>query len=241
MTDVPAGNRPGAGAPATASSAIASPAAQGEKSTALRCPTRRTGRGTAKLAALRAAAGEMFLSCGYDGVSLDEVVRVAGGSKTNIYGFFGGKEGLFLASVEQMCRDLQARLAARDIEALPLAEGLVALGRDLAGLLLEPAHLALYRLVIGETARFPALGPIWYANGPLATRARIAEFVVRHAATDGPAGPAALPGGLTPDEFARAFHDLAVTDILYRALIGAPPDADERARIVAAAVAVMLR
>lgn len=209
------------------------PAAPVEKTTALRSPSRRTCRGDAKLAELRAAAGELFLARGYDGVSLDDVLRAAGGSKTNIYGFFGGKEGLFIAAVEQMCRDLQTRLSSRDVEALPLAEGLASIGRDLAALLLEPHHLALYRLVIGETARFPALGLVWYANGPLATRERIAAFAATHAP--------ALPGGLEPDEFARAFHDLAVTDILYRGLIGAPPDAGERARIVEAAVERMLR
>lgn len=207
--------------------------ATAEKTTALRPAHRRTGRGTAKCAELRDVAATLFLARGYDGVSLDEIVRAAGGSKTNVYGFFGGKEGLFLAAVETRCLRLQARLAARDLAGLGLEEGLRALGRDLVDLLLEPDHLALYRLVIGGTARFPGLGALWYENGPLASRGVFAALLARHTA--------ALPGGVAPDELALAFHDLAVTDLLRRAVIGGPvPDAGERARAVDAAIRLVL-
>lgn len=199
-----------------------------EKSTALRPEARRTSRGSAKCAELRAVAASLFLAHGYDGVSLDDIVRAAGGSKTNVYAFYGGKEGLFLAAVEARCRHLQERLCARDLTGLGLEEGLTALGRDLLDLLLEPDHLALYRLVIGGAARFPGLGAVWYEHGPLASRSVIAAFLAGH-----------LPAGEGPEEMARAFHDVAVMDLLHRALIGSAPDAAERERAVEMAVRIV--
>jgi AcrR family transcriptional regulator len=204
-----------------------------EKTTALRPEHRRTGRGTAKCAELRAVAAGLFLAHGYDGVSLDEIVRAAGGSKTNVYAFYGGKEGLFLAAVEARCRYLQERLVARDLAGLGLEQGLRALGRDLVALLMEPEHLALYRLVIGGTARFPGLGAVWYEHGPLASRATIAAFVALHAGE--------LAQGARPEDVARAFHDVAVMDLLHRALLGEDvPDEAERERAVEMAVRVVL-
>ncbi|QJP13946.1 TetR/AcrR family transcriptional regulator [Starkeya sp. ORNL1] len=204
-----------------------------EKTTALRPEHRRTGRGTAKCAELRAVAAELFLAHGYDGVSLDEIVRAAGGSKTNVYAFYGGKEGLFLAAVEARCRRLQERLGARDLAGLGLEQGLRALGRDLVALLLEPEHLALYRLVIGGTARFPGLGAVWYENGPLASRGVIAAFVAGHAGE--------LAQGTRPDDIARAFHDVAVMDLLHRALLGEDVVGEaQRERAVEMAVRLVL-
>src|SRR4030081_3359454 len=51
-------------------------------------------------------AAPLFLKKGYDNVSIDEIIGVAGGSKATIYAWFGGKEGLFEAVVKQKCRDV---------------------------------------------------------------------------------------------------------------------------------------
>src|SRR5688500_1436871 len=51
-------------------------------------------------------AAPLFLKKGYDNVSIDEIIGVAGGSKATIYAWFGGKEGLFEAVVRQKCLDV---------------------------------------------------------------------------------------------------------------------------------------
>ncbi len=174
-------------------------------------------------------AAELFLAHGYDGVSLDEIVRAAGGSKTNVYAFYGGKEGLFLAAVEARCRHLQERLGARDLAGLGLEEGLRALGRDLVALLMEPEHLALYRLVIGGTARFPA-------------SARSGTRTARwpRGASSRRSSPA-MPGSWRRARGWRMSRGCstmcAVMDLLHRALIGeGVPDEAERERAVEMAV-----
>ena len=60
---------------------------------------RRTRRGDEKSEQIRSTATELFLKRGFDGVSVDEIVRAVGVSKTNIYNHFCIKEGLFVAIV----------------------------------------------------------------------------------------------------------------------------------------------
>lgn len=56
-----------------------------------------TKRGHERCIALLESATVLFLEQGYDAVSLDDIVKHAGGSKTTIYKYFGNKEGLFTA------------------------------------------------------------------------------------------------------------------------------------------------
>lgn len=184
---------------------------------------------------MRAVAAELFLAHGYDGVSLDEIVRVAGGSKTNVYGFFGGKEGLFLAVAEEVCRDLLAPLRELDLDGLALEEGLARLARTLLDLLLEPCHLAFFRLVTGESRRFPEAARIWHENGPAASRAIIAGFLDAHRADP------RLPPALAVEDAAALFHDMIAGGLVHRALVGCPVAPQERDRAVAGAVAMLLR
>ncbi len=56
---------------------------------------RRTPRGEARRSALLEAAREVFLEQGYEGASIEEIVRRVGGSKASLYAYFGSKQGLF--------------------------------------------------------------------------------------------------------------------------------------------------
>ncbi len=73
---------------------------------------RRTKRGNERCEKVRVVAADLFLAHGYDGVSLDDIIAQSGGSKTNIYSHFGGKEGLFIGIIEGLCDEVHAALAA---------------------------------------------------------------------------------------------------------------------------------
>jgi hypothetical protein len=60
-------------------------------------------RGEARNGKLRSVAADLFLKRDYDGVTIDRVVRLAGGSKSTVYSEFGGKCGLFISSIETLC------------------------------------------------------------------------------------------------------------------------------------------
>jgi AcrR family transcriptional regulator len=191
----------------------------------LRRAIRRTRRGDEKSEQIRSTATELFLKYGYDGVSVDEIVRVVGGSKTNVYNHFGSKEGLFVAIVKGLCDELLASFVKIDVASLGVERGLRTLSLGLLGILLQDRHLAFQRLTIAESARFPGLGRAWFESGPEAARSIIARFIEKQQRT----------GYLRrsdPHQLATLFHDMITVDLLYRAMMGdKPSDAEIHRRI----------
>ena len=184
-------------------------------------PARQTRRGKERCLRVRQVAADLFLAQGYDPVSLDDILALSGGSKTMLYSQFGGKEGLFLAVVIELCDAITSPLEELDLTGLSLEKGLEDLGRSLLRSLLSPRHLALYRLVIGLGGRFPAIGPVWYQHGPQRSQQIFAAFLSHHLpATNPDSDPESL------SQAAALFHDMAVSDPLCRALCGLPYDAD---------------
>jgi AcrR family transcriptional regulator len=198
-------------------------------------PPRRTWRGEERCGQIRAVAAELFLAHGYDGVSVDEVVRRAGGSKANVYRHFGGKEGLFAQVIEDLCAEILAPLAALDTADLPVDEALRALGRRLLGALLQERHLAFHRLVIAEAGRFPALGQVWFRQGPQTSGRILAAFIKAQQEAG------RLRAG-DPDRAAALLHDMLTFDLLHRALTSTDggPTADQVEQVMEEAVALFL-
>jgi AcrR family transcriptional regulator len=189
---------------------------------------RRTRRGDEKFEQIRSTAIELFLRHGYDGVSVDEIVRAVGGSKTNVYNHFGSKEGLFVAIVKALCDELLASFVKIDVASLGVKKGLTTLSLALLDILLQERHLAFQRLIIAESARFPALGRVWFESGPEAARSIIARFIEKQQ------GAGHLRRG-DPHQLATLFHDMITVDLLFRAMMGEQPSNDEiRGRIDAA-------
>src|SRR5258708_7554269 len=181
---------------------------------------RRTRRGDEKSEQIRSTDTELFLGRGYDGVSVDEIVRSVGGSKTNIYNHFRNKEGLFLAIVKGLCEDFLASFVTIDVSALGVEEGLRTLAQALLGILLQDRHLAFQRLIIAETARFPALGRAWLESGPEKSRSIIAQFIEKQQR-------AGRLRRSDPHQSATLFHDMITFDFLHRAMLGDKPSDDE--------------
>src|ERR1700733_11930871 len=81
-------------------------------------------RAEARNLKLRKVAAGLFLKRGYDSVSIDNIVELAGGSKSTIYSEFGGKCGLFISSIEQLCNESNEPLTKIDYTGLNLEESL---------------------------------------------------------------------------------------------------------------------
>jgi len=171
-----------------------------------------TVRGLARQQTLIAEAAELFLAKGFAAVSVDEIVAAAGGSKTNVYRQFGGKEGLFFAVVEHLSRDFLSPLIQLDLGDIDCASGLEILGRTLMRQLLAPRHIAFQRMILASSGLFPDLMAHWYRLGPRQSQAVIARFL----------GASAQAGRL-----AIFFHDMIVTDTVNRAMMGDAPDWSE--------------
>jgi AcrR family transcriptional regulator len=191
-------------------------------------PPRRTRRGDERDAQIRAHATKLFLERGYDGVSIDDILREVGGSKTNFYSFYGGKDGLFGAVMDATIKELVHPLFHLQLTGLALEAGLLAFAERLIGILLQPRHLAFQRLVIAEALRHPQMGSSWYANGPAATYAMLARFLREQQAL-GHVRPQ-----IDPAATAVLFHDMVLFDMLNRAMMaidGGPTQAEIAATI----------
>jgi AcrR family transcriptional regulator len=194
---------------------------------------RRTRRGDEKSEQIRATATELFLRHGYDGVSVDEIVRTVGGSKTNIYNHFQSKEGLFVAIVKGLCEEFLASFVTISVSSLGVKEGLRTLALALLGTLLQDRHLAFQRLIIAETARFPALGRTWFESGPERSRSIIAQFIEKQQR-------AGRLRRSDPHQSATHFHDMITFDLFCRAMLGDKPSDDEIRQRIDMAIDVFL-
>lgn len=119
-------------------------------------PPRPVDRGLARRQAFLEAARQVFLQQGYKATSVNDVVRIAGGSLATLYLQFLNKEGLFLEVLLDQHARFSAAIAPESVDHLPLKEALCAIGERFLGALMEPENLAFFRLVIGEERYFPA-------------------------------------------------------------------------------------
>ncbi len=109
---------------------------------------------------------EAFLEFGFEGASMDEIVRRAGVSKGTVYNYFSDKEALFCAV---MLREFENR-AGEMLEDAEQANGiepiLTAIARRYLTMILSPETQAIFRVMVAEAPRFPEIGREFYASGP---------------------------------------------------------------------------
>lgn len=139
--------------------------------------TRASAAGRARSAEILRVAAKMFFKHGYAGASIDAIIAEAGGSKRDIYGEFGGKEGLFAAIVRDNLNTALGTLASGTDESKSLQETLFDFGMGLAEVLSTPTGLNLYRIIVSEGVRFPALAKLFYDSGPGLVANRLAEVL----------------------------------------------------------------
>ncbi len=196
----------------------------------------RTSKGAARLGALRETALDMFLSEGYDAVSIDTLIAQVGGSRRNIYQHFGGKEGLFIEVVTRLCAELQQPLTDLKIDRKAARGALTEFGLEVLEIALRPRVLALHRLMISEGQRFPALAQaIWHAGHDGASRT-LTRWIERRHGTD-------LRADIPAAELAAQFINLVLTGLQLRALVGLLPRPlrpAHKSRIVGQAVEMFL-
>jgi AcrR family transcriptional regulator len=175
-------------------------------------PNKRS-RGEVRNGKLQKVAADLFLKRGYEGVTIDKIVEVAGGSKSTVYSEFGGKCGLFISSIENLCRESNEPLAKIDYTGLDLEASLKKLSFHILKLITAKRSVDLHRLAIGEAANCPEVGEAWYTHGPAKTASFIRSLLEsRHKEL--------RKAGIPIDRIAVILHDSLTGDILYRLLAG---------------------
>jgi AcrR family transcriptional regulator len=193
-------------------------------------------RGEVRNSKLQKVAAHLFLKRGYEGVTIDKIVEVAGGSKSTVYSEFGGKCGLFIRSIENLCRESNEPLTKLDYNGLNLEESLKKLSFHILKFITAKRSVELHRLAIGEAANCPEVGEAWYTYGPARTASTIRSVLESHRDE--------LRKTTIPiDRMAVILHDSLTGDILYRLLagVGKRENDAELERLACAAVDVILR
>lgn len=193
--------------------------------------TQETRRSDAKRRAIIDVARELFLSGGYAAASMSEIAARVGGSKGTLYNYFRSKEELFVAVMNDACEDILAFM-----DAIPAAasaghsvrDDLIELGVGfLARLTRDDQVIAMHRVVVAETGRFPELGRLFYENGPARGAQRFTEYFQRVIAAG------RLPAG-DPEELGQRLKDLVLSNIYMRRLWGvleAPSQSELKAHV----------
>lgn len=70
------------------------------------------------------AAREAFAEAGLEGARVDDIGRRAGSNKQLVYHYFGNKDGLYTAVLEQVYSEIREREAALDLSAFPPEEAM---------------------------------------------------------------------------------------------------------------------
>ena len=198
-----------------------------------------------KRRAILAAATDLFAARGYGAVSMEAIARAADVSKATLYAHFESKDRLFATIVRVACQEnilasIEPAYDPPNGEPNAGPDGDMDIGAVLRGIggrilrfFLAPRTLAIQRLVVAESVRFPELGLAFYVNGPAASRARLAAWMAAQASLCVP----------EPDVAADQFLGLLRTGLFNRATmgIGPAPDEAEIDAAIAAAVGSFLR
>lgn len=107
-----------------------------------------------------AAATELFLSLGYGATTVEAVARRAGVSKRTFYHRFDNKSALFSAVVHRTIEKLRPPANVPLLQGADLAEILRHLANLVLTAALSPPAIALHRLIVAESSRFPNLAAV---------------------------------------------------------------------------------
>lgn len=125
---------------------------------------------------------DLFAAHGFHGVSIDQLVAAAGGSKATLYRYFSSKEELFEAIIADLTDTTVADRSVDELADLRLEEGLRAIGHATARAALSEQATVLFRLAVGEYVRFPELAQLMFERGPAVSYARLRDFLAGRAA-----------------------------------------------------------
>src|SRR4051794_34020012 len=123
------------------------------------------------------AAKRIFVAKGFAGANMDDVAREAGVSKKTLYRLVPTKADLFRASVSDRIARFMLAVDVEALGAMPIAEALERMMTEYGILTLSPDTVAIQKLVIAESERFPDLAGAFFTDAIVATQRVLADFL----------------------------------------------------------------
>jgi len=128
------------------------------------------------------AAIDVFLENGYKATTMKRVAEEAGVIKATIYSHFKDKEQLFVAIIEELTLK-KVNLPYENLEpilALPPDQFIDLISSKFLVLMNDPQYHRLFRLMVGESERFPELASIYVKTVILRGMDLAAQYFERH-------------------------------------------------------------
>jgi len=125
-------------------------------------------------------AARVFVRDGYGAAAVDTIAREAGVSKATLYRHFDDKEALFAAVVQMRAKEAFERLAGAKLRGAP-GTVLRRFARALLRELSAPATIGMFRLIISESGRSPALGKRFFEDVTTPTLQLLTEYLEQKA------------------------------------------------------------
>lgn len=124
------------------------------------------------------AASEAFLDNGYQNTSMETISSNAGVAKQTLYNYFGNKDALFIAVVDQKCDyGDHATMRSSDIKSENVEEVLKKYAQSKLVDLVSSESTAMFRMMISEAIRFPNLGEMFFLAGLEKDRLLLVNFL----------------------------------------------------------------
>jgi TetR/AcrR family transcriptional repressor of mexJK operon len=135
-----------------------------------------------KRAAILDAAKRMFVSHGFERVSMDQIAAEAGVSKLTVYSHFGDKEGLFAEAVRAHCEQgMPTSLFVAEPET-PVRERLTAIGMAFFSMIMTPEAIAGHRILCSPQVATSSMPAVFWEAGPQRVQQGFAELLERRVA-----------------------------------------------------------
>lgn len=103
----------------------------------------------------------VFLELGYEGASVDKVAAAAKVGKATIYAYFKDKVGLFGGLIEEICLGISPEGGLALAPGQSTEDFLKAFGEKFLRAADDKEFVALMRLLLGESGRFPELADLY--------------------------------------------------------------------------------
>lgn len=119
----------------------------------------RSPRSRTKQDQIRTAAERLFLKNGFAATSINAITTEAGVSKQTVYSYYSSKEDLLVDVLKQLIHSLTENLSLNNRD--ELQQALNNLAHHYISSLMQSNYLALMRVIIAESPRFPQLGSLF--------------------------------------------------------------------------------
>ncbi len=123
------------------------------------------------------AAADLFFEKGFSNTSIDDIIKVTGGSKRDIYNGFGNKSGLLSEIIRLYTDRVSHEVRLERFDENDLESSLKEFAYGLAHSYMRPEIIGLYTMIYKEVKLFPDLALEFYEKGPMLGTLKLSEFL----------------------------------------------------------------